>query len=315
MNAKRRLTTQQQTRISQRQRAHSTEHTATVIAHLGRKLICETDDKQQYTCHLRQNLPPIVVGDTVVIIKAKQNQMVIAALSTRRNLLYRHTKRGKYKPIAANIDLMFVVCAVVPTPSFASLDRYLALAHYLNITPIIVFNKIDLLTEETKPLKEALAYYETLAYTVLALSCEQKIDLAAIPTLLQHKTGIVVGQSGVGKSSILQQLLPHENIEIANVSEQTRATGVHTTTTAKLYALGEEAHIIDSPGVRAFDVKLENVQDLQAGFIDIAQAAIDCAYRNCKHLEEPDCGVKHAVAHGNIPERRLKNFHEMLKNI
>lgn len=320
MNAKRRLTKQQKIRIEDKQRRHTEPNEtsgaveAALVAHLGRHVICKLPDGTLVDCHLRQSLPPLVAGDRVFVQIADPTPPVVVALGERQNLLYRHTKRGETKPLAANIDCMFIVCAVTPSPSWASVDRYLALAEILHITPILIMNKMDLIDAKRNQLYQEMAYYRSLGYTVLELSCDLKTGLEDVQSRLANQTSIVVGQSGVGKSSILQHLLPDETIAVAEEVDQARATGTHTTTTARMYPLpASPGSIIDSPGVRAFDLQLEGLDTITRGFKDIAALSQACEYRDCKHLHEPHCAVREAVAAGRIQARRLKHFHEMLQ--
>jgi ribosome biogenesis GTPase len=246
--AKRRLTEQQRARIEKNQRKHqqaptqrnetalATGQCGLVIANYGREVDVETAQQQVVRCHIRQQLGNIAVGDEVIYQTDPQDKSVIVAVQPRRSALYRFNKFEGNKLVAANVDQMLIVVAPEPARALNVLDRYLVLAHSQKIKPIILFNKIDLLSSaELAHYQTFFAHYIALGYPTLFFSTKTP-DYAALQTILQGKNSIFVGVSGVGKSSLLQSLLPDASVEIGELSLKSQE-GSHTTTIARLYHL------------------------------------------------------------------------------
>lgn len=272
-------------------------------------------------CHLRRNQTLPVVGDRVTFeyeMEGDQTSGVIIAIEPRRSLLERHDGRsGKKKPIAANVDIIMIVMA--PPPIFAEylIDRYLAAAELLNIRPALVLNKIDLL-EDAKgdapalPMVEArLQPYRALQYPVFLSSIYRQDSLSTLRDFLHHKTAVLVGPSGVGKSSIIARLAGLDSIRVADVSA--KGVGKHTTTATRLYPLPAGGSVIDSPGVREFNLWPVSSEELRRGFKELQAFAGKCKFRDCRHLTEPGCSVQAAVVDGKISGERLANYHLLCK--
>lgn len=276
-----------------------------VSAQLGREIEVTLENGEVFSAHLRQNLPPMVTGDWVL---GNQDSVpiVIEQLLARTNLIERPAKSGKRKPIAANIDQALLVIAPVPEASLLMIDRYLVQMHALGLPLVLVVNKIDLGLDA---LVKTLELYRSLNYQVLTVSGLLG-ELGELSRLLQDKTSLVLGQSGVGKSSLIHALDPSLNIRIGDLSQSDQ--GKHTTTTSRLYTVGE-AEIIDSPGV--YDIATWHLtpEQLRSGFIEFKSFKQGCQFHNCSHTHEPVCGIKTAVEAGLVAASRYQHYCSMLK--
>lgn len=295
------------------------EQQGLVIAHYGSQLDIEAADGQVCRCHLRANLEHLVTGDRV-IWQAPQSQGaqrqaeggeadigVVTALVPRHSLLVRPDPYGKLKPVAANIDRILLVIAPFPDPSALLVDRYLVACELTGIRPVILLNKADLVTPEMTPALDALlAEYEAIGYETrrISASAGQLSDLAE---LIGQQTVVFVGQSGVGKSSIVNVLLPEADQRIGEISGNSRL-GQHTTTTARLFHLPAGGDLIDSPGIREFGLWHVDESQLLDGFVEFQPFLGQCRFRNCAHREEPGCALKRAVDEGGISAGRWQRF-------
>ncbi|MEJ2042425.1 MAG: small ribosomal subunit biogenesis GTPase RsgA [Reinekea sp.] len=289
-------------------------HLGTVIAHFGTQIEVEDDSGQSLRCHVRSNLPAIVTGDRV-IWHADQQQVggVISALEERRTILSRPDYRGMLRPVAANVDRIIIVVSPSPKTPVNLIDRYLVATAHDNIKPIILLNKVDLL-DMAPGMAQELNEYEAMGYQVVRASAKQQEGFQVIRLLVAEGNSVFVGQSGVGKSSIIQKLLPDEPIKVGEISEAT-GKGRHTTTTARLYHIDGGGQLIDSPGIREFGLWHTTDDDLALGFPEIDEAAHYCKFRNCSHTHEPGCAVKSAVDNGTVLTRRLESFHTIRDSI
>jgi ribosome biogenesis GTPase len=194
-------------------------------------------------------------------------------------------------------------------PSFyeALLNRCLIAAEAANIKPLIVLNKCDL--ADSNEAKQKLALYTSLGYQVLTLSAKE--DISALKPYLQGEASILVGQSGMGKSTIINALLPNEDVRTREVSH-TLDSGKHTTTAAHLYHIDEHSQLIDSPGLQEFGLHHLSTDELEHAFIEFRPFLGKCRFNNCKHLQEPDCAIKDAVSSGQVTSERLA-IYQMLR--
>lgn len=313
--AKRYLTDRQKVRIQQNQEKIVDGQLGLLIAHYGVYVDIETEDKQIKRCQLRQSLPILVVGDQVLWQPVNNETAVVVALVPRKNILYRPDSRGKTKAVAANIDQIIIVFAVQPALSELLLDSYLIAAELNQIKPIIVLNKIDLASaEEKENIKKCLAIYEKLNYTVLFVSSEKQIGLEKLELLMQTKKSVFVGQSGVGKSSLIKHFVPNIEIAVGDIS-QANKLGRHTTTTSRLYHLASSGAVIDSPGVREFGLGKINEQQLIQGFIELKAYQGLCKFRDCRHDKEPGCALQEAIKEEKIAVSRFNTFKKLLQEL
>lgn len=281
------------------------EQEGLLVAHYGAMADIENPHGDITRCLLRQNLGVLVPGDRVIWQQAVHEGGVVVALLERQSVLGRPDQRGNIRPAAANIDQMFIVVAPEPTLITSLLDSYLVAAETLHIKPIIVLNKTDLLTNSSE-LKQQMGIYEDLGYTVLQASTYDKQGLTEIRQALAGKVSVFVGQSGVGKSSIIASFLPNEEIRVSALAESGR--GAHTTTTSRLYHLDTGGDLIDSPGIREFGLWHMPGEDIAKGFIEFQPYLGQCKFRDCQHDREPGCALKEAVAKESISMMRFSNF-------
>lgn len=270
----------------------------------------EVEDKQGNSihCQLRQHLGTLVAGDKVIWQRIDEEHGVIVAREERTNILGRPNKHDEIKPMAANIDQFIIITAPIPQLSTYLIDCYLVAAENLTIKPLILLNKMDLLSDGLKvAAQEQLQLYHQLGYTVLFASIYQAHGLDALLQQLHDKVSVLVGQSGVGKSSLIQALLPQQTIRTTELSARS-GLGQHTTTAATLYHLPQGGNIIDSPGIREFGLWHMQQQQIAQGFIEFRAFLGKCHFRNCHHQHEPHCALKAAVAAGKIHPQRLANY-------
>ena len=271
----------------------------------------EGDDKGEiHRCVSRTNLGTLVAGDRVVWRAGASKTGVIESRLERDSILERPDNFGNLKAVAANIDQMLIVIACEPEPQPNLIDRYLVAAELMNITPILVLNKADLINDtNATQFNTLLQNYKTLGYqtTKIISSRHQPAQLSNLPQLIDQHTSIVVGQSGVGKSSFINALLPEAELEVGELSHAS-GEGTHTTTKAKLFHLPCGGQLIDSPGIRDFSLWHINVEQLQHGFVEIAKLLGNCKFRNCKHEQEPGCAILSAVEAGEISQQRFSSY-------
>jgi ribosome biogenesis GTPase len=334
----RRLTDQQRRRIAQQQMRQrdaadttgrvvdesglGSEQEALVIAHYGRKLDVEhpNDPTRIVRCSLRANITPLVTGDHVIVRLPVEGSEpgaagLVVAGCERRTLLSRPDSRGLLRPIAANIDAMLITIAPLPEPFPFLIDRYLVAADLYGIQPVILCNKTDLLNDDNRAAIEKLLHvYRTIGYPVFSLSSYDKSGLTVVADFLRDKISVIVGQSGVGKSSLINALLPGVDITVGALSTASDK-GKHTTTTARLYHLPSGGDLIDSPGIREFTLQQLPAQELLSHFVDLREHTQGCKFRDCSHEHEPGCALLAAESAGKFFPERLASYRHILANI
>lgn len=290
------------------------EQDGVVVAHFGSQAEIEGADGLRQRCHLRTHLEGLVTGDRVVWCAGEPTGVVVAR-KTRQNALSRPDNCGNLKPIAANIDRVFIVIAPLPEPHANLIDRYLVAAEATGAHPVIVVNKTDLLETDAElaaNMSGLLAVYPSLGYTPLPTHRGEDGLSQLIPALAGH-TSVLVGQSGVGKSSLINALLPGVDLRVGALSG-TRNKGVHTTTTAQLFHLSCGGSLIDSPGIREFGLWHMEREQIETGFIEFRPHLGHCRFRDCKHREEPGCALLAAVARGEISQQRFQSYRRILSD-
>lgn len=298
-----------------------------------------------WRCHTRTNLDLIATGDKVRWIADPNTGLGrIEAVYDRHNIITRPDRYHKLKPIAANVDILAIVFAPLPAPSAQLIDRYLVACHVADITPLLVLNKADLLTDlfqdglaeseggakDNHSALQLLKDYEKLGYQTLVTQAENfdgtadasdtanditsnsHAPTAQLKQVVDHKTVIFAGQSGVGKSSLVNQLLPNVTQSVNEISTISQL-GQHTTTTSKLLPFNpndlSQGAIIDTPGIREYGLWHLTKDQILAGFIELAPLSGLCRFRDCKHTQNtPECAMWQAVARGEVLPRRVENM-------
>ncbi len=279
--------------------AASATLSARIVAAHGQYFRAELADGRMVSCVTRGKKTGVACGDEVDIAMTATDQAVIEKIGPRKTLLYR-SDLYREKIIAANVDQIVLVVAAVPSFYEGLLARALVAAESAGITVLIVLNKTDL--PETAAARAQLALYENLGYSLLALSAKQSIlDLRP---RLQDQTSVLVGQSGVGKSTLINALLPDAKVREGEISAALDS-GIHTTTRATMYHLDATSHIIDSPGLQEFGLHHLEVEDIANAFREFRPYLGECKFHNCRHLVEPDCAVEAAFKAGVIDPGRF----------
>jgi ribosome biogenesis GTPase len=235
----------------------------------------------------------------------------VTAILERQAILSRPDYSGRDKPLAANLTRLVILLAPRPEPSEYLVDQYLVAAEVMGIEAMIVFNKLDLLSPEAlEEFHARFARYEDIGYPTLWISLKDGRGMTPLTRKLADETSILVGQSGVGKSSLATTLLPDQEIQIGRLSKAT-GLGRHTTSATTCYRLPGGGRLIDSPGVRSFRLGSIEASELERGFRELVPYLGRCQFSNCRHDREPGCAVKRAVTDGHIHAERLANFRHL----
>ncbi len=282
---------------------------ALVIATYSRRMRLRLTSGDEIDARIKGKRLRPVCGDRVEAepIPNESDWLIIRVLD-RDNELSRPNLRGKVEVLAANIDKLLVMAAGSPQPEWSIVDRYLCAAEVIGINAAVVYNKSDL--PRSQLIDDVLADYERIGYPTVRCSARNGDNLDQVAELLREGLAIIVGQSGVGKSTLINRLLGDEQLRTATVSEKT-GEGRHTTVNSAMLQTPGGGAVIDSPGVRDYAPALQP-DEVVGGYREIATAGQHCRFANCRHLREPGCAVKQAVENGTISKRRYDSYRHLL---
>jgi ribosome biogenesis GTPase len=275
-----------------------------IVASYGQRGILELDSGERIRYRLKGRKLRAVCGDFARWSQPpNDDEALVHQLLPRRNSLARPNSRGDAEILASNLDQILVVSAPAPAPDFFLIDRFLCAAELLGITASVIRNKSDL----PATADDEFSNYLNIGYTVLNVSAQDGTGMLELEKLMASGVSMLVGQSGVGKSSLINKLVPDANVNVAALSDAT-SEGKHTTTASLMHVLASGGRLIDSPGVREFAPIIEQQAQIQTGFREILALADNCRFSDCRHLREPSCAVKEAVAAQLISERRYASY-------
>lgn len=280
--------------------------TGTVVARYRRHCLVEDTDGNRVSCQIQRRALKPVVGDSVSWQPETDGTGTLTTIAPRDNELRRIDSRGRPEIVAANLSQLVVVLAPDPAPDWFLLDRYLVAAELQGFDAVIAFNKLDV----AAALPDELSAYTALGYVTIRTSAARGDGLAELITAMKGKRSAMIGQSGVGKSSLLNAVLGDALQAVGALSEKS-GLGRHTTSTAVLYALPDGGELIDSPGVRDYAPYIEDPRVVANGFCEFRERALQCRFQDCRHLAEPECAIKTAVANGQISARRYASYERL----
>ena len=300
------------------------EASGLVIRNTGSWYTVKTDDGGQLVdCKIKGNFRlkgirstnPVAVGDRVTIVPNQEGTAFITAIHDRRNYIIRKSSNFSKQShiIAANVDLAVLVVTVnYPQTATTFIDRFLASAEAYRIPVVLVFNKTDLLTDEELHYQQMMIdLYDTVGYEAIALSAETGEGMEKLEAALKDKTTVMSGNSGVGKSTLINRLIPGVNLKTAEISDA-HNQGMHTTTFSEMLQLPSGGYIIDTPGIRGFGTFDIEPEELTSYFKEIFHFSKDCRFNNCTHTHEPGCAVLKALEEHYIAESRYQSYLSMM---
>ena len=296
-----------------------------VVKNTGSWYTVRTDDGQLIESKIKGNFRlkgirstnPVAVGDRVELIVNQEGTAFITAIDDRRNYIIRKSQNLSKQShiIAANVDQAFLIVTInYPQTSTTFIDRFLASAEAYRVPVILVFNKTDLLDEDERRYQQMMmALYENIGYQCVAISAEKRTGVEVLESLLQGKTTVLSGNSGVGKSTLINRLVPGASLRTAEISDA-HNTGQHTTTFSEMIELPGGGYLIDTPGIKGFGTFDMEPEELTSYFKEIFRFSKDCRFSNCTHTHEPGCAVLQALENHYIAQSRYQSYLSMMED-
>ena len=296
-----------------------------VIKNTGSWYSVKTDDGKVVECKIKGNFRlkgirstnPVAVGDHVEIALNQEGTAFITHIDERRNYIIRKSQNLSKQShiIAANVDQAFLIVTVnYPQTSTTFIDRFLASAEAYSVPVVLVFNKRDILSDDERHYQQSMVHlYETIGYECREISAVTGEGVEGLHKLLKGKITLLSGNSGVGKSTLINQILPEANLRTAEISDA-HNTGMHTTTFSEMLELPESGYIIDTPGIKGFGTFDMEPEELTSYFREIFHFSKDCKFSNCTHTHEPGCAVLKALEDHYIAQSRYQSYLGMLED-
>ncbi len=281
------------------------EYLGLVITRFGQRQLIEAENGEVFQAVSRQNIGLSVAGDRILFQKTKHDDAIVTAIYPRESELKRQDKL-----IAANIDQLWLVVALEPHYEYELIDRYLIIAENSKLPIGIIVNKIELSNNESQTFSD-FKHYKSLGYDVHFLSVKNQTNLEKFKGELINKSHIFLGQSGVGKSSLINSLIPDLELRVNEISNKSKL-GKHTTTNTTIYHIPSGGDLIGSPGVREFQLDSLSEVEIKSGFKEFKALSGECRFRDCKHINEPNCAVKDALDKGEININRYESYLNIL---
>jgi len=296
-----------------------------VVKNTGSWYTVRTDDGQLIESKIKGNFRlkgirstnPVAVGDRVELVVNQEGTAFITAIDDRRNYIIRKSQNLSKQShiIAANVDQAFLIVTInYPQTSTTFIDRFLASAEAYRVPVILVFNKTDLLDEDERRYQQMMmTLYENIGYQCIAISAENGTGVEVLESLLQGKTTVLSGNSGVGKSTLINRLIPGASLRTAEISDA-HNTGQHTTTFSEMIELPGGGYLIDTPGIKGFGTFDMEPEELTSYFKEIFRFSKDCRFSNCTHTHEPGCAVLQALENHYIAQSRYQSYLSMMED-
>ncbi len=296
-----------------------------IIKNTGSWYTVKTDDGRIVECKVKGNFrlkgirstSPVAVGDYVDIIMNAEGTALISAIDDRKNYIIRKASNlsKQSQIIAANLDQALLIITIKqPETSTTFIDRFLAGAEAYRVPVVLVFNKTDLLNDDERRYQQQMVtLYETIGYPCIEISAETGMGINQLQTFLKQKVTLVSGNSGVGKSTLINAIIPHADQRTAEISNA-HGTGMHTTTFSEMIELAEGGYLIDTPGIKGFGTFDIEREELTSYFKEIFEFSKDCKFNNCTHTHEPGCAVLQAVENHYISVSRYQSYLNMLED-
>ena len=285
----------------------SSKNIGKITSAFGKTGIVEpTDGGRLYFLVKSRKLKP-VVGDNVHWNKQSDGTIVVTKIMEPNNQLERLNQYGQQQIIASNVTQILLITAPLPKPNFLLIDKFILISELMECDLSIIFNKVDLVEKSDSEFE----LYQKLGYPVIKISAKEKINLNPLFNLLNQQTTVLVGQSGVGKSTIINLLIPKDKIRTEALSNKNQK-GKHTTSASTMHAVEDKGYLIDTPGIENLNPKILDIKEIETGFREISSLSCECRYRDCIHINEPNCAVNRALSKNEIAAQRYSNYKKLV---